>query len=189
MAETVTVWRHVLRSKHGWGVVLMDSTGIFSAVSAWGTFGHWWSHHGHKDFREFFLEKDWARWPDYAAGKFRPQRVYDEEKTFRKIRRWILEGRREGSLSKAEARREWDHFVEVVCGQHIMDWKHVDSISMEDFRTWYDGTGLSDASECAHYGEDPEAVGFVRTILPLLAEELRWDLEAEACARGEVAHG
>ncbi|QRK06029.1 hypothetical protein JQX13_38780 [Archangium violaceum] len=187
MSTPVTVWRYVLRSKHGWAVILMDSTGVFSAVSDWGNFGHWWSHHGHKDFREFFLGKDFARWPSYCAGKFRPEQVYDEEKTFQGIRRRILEWRRDGSLSKEEARREWDHFVEVACGQHFMEWKDVNSISKEDFHEWYDGTGMPDASECAYYGDDPQAVGFVQNILPLLAQAIEAELAAERSAAGGAA--
>lgn len=189
MSAPVTTWRYVLRQKGmGWAVIHMDSTGIFSAVSDWGSFGHWWSHHGHKDFREFFLGKDFAKWPDYCAGKFSSRRVYDEAETFQNIRRRILEGRRSGWLSEERARKEWDHFVEVACGQHLCSWEDVDTISEWDFRTWWEGTGLSDASECASYGADPQATGFVRNILPLLAEEVYWDLMAEACARGEVAH-
>lgn len=186
MSAPVTVWRYVLKSKSGWAVVLMDSTGIFSAVSDWGNFGHWWSAHGHKDFREFFIGKDFAKWPDYAAGKLQKGRVYDEEKTFQRIRERILRWRREGYLSKEKARREWDHFVEVVCGQHCMEWADVSSISQEDFRTWHDGTRLSDASECAIYGNDPQAVSFVQTILPLLAEAIQAELAAERGAAGGV---
>lgn len=186
MSTPITVWRYVLRSKRGWAVILMDSTGIFSAVSGWGNFGHWWSHHGHDDFRKFFLGKDFAQYPSYCAGKFRPATVYEEEKTFQGIRRRILEWRREGSLSKEEARKEWDHFVEVTCGQYFMKWKDVTSISEEDFRTWYDGTSLSDAAECAYYGDDPQAVGFVQTILPLLAEAIQAELAAE---QGRAAGG
>jgi len=188
--STPTVWRYVLRAgRANWAVVLLDSTGIFSAVSSWGNFAHWWSHNGHEDFREFFLGKDFVKGPNYFAGKFRTTRVYDEERTFQSIRERILRWRMEGFLTKEEARKEWDHFVAVAGGQYLMKWKDVRSISKDDFRTWYDGTGMSDAAECACYGEDPQAVGFVQNILPLLAEELRWDLMAEACARGEVAHG
>lgn len=187
MSAPVTVWRYVLRARGDWAVVLMDSSGIFSAVSSWGAFGYYWPRHGHQDFREFFLGKDVVTSPSYFAGKFRPELVYDEDRTFQRIRERILRSRREGDLSKEKAREEWDHFVEVACGQYASKWNDTHSISEEDFRTWYDGTSLHDAHECAFHGDHPDAVGFVQSFLPLLAEAIQAELVTERGAAGGAA--
>jgi len=82
VTDRVLVWRYALHPlpKGGWAKILLDSTGIFAAVSDWGNYAFVWSawKHGQEDFRTFVaeLEKD----PDYAAGKLMFQRVSPKER-------------------------------------------------------------------------------------------------------------
>jgi hypothetical protein len=180
MSTPVTLRRYVVRGPNrGWAIVVLGSDGYFSALSDWGGYAYMWTHHGHTDFREFFLKKDFAKHPDYMAEKLGRRRVYDGVQTFQGIARRILSSRRSGYLSKEEARKEWNHFEEVAAGQYGMKLRDGGELSQWDFRTWHDGTSLSDAGEAACHSHDPQAVGFVTNILPLLADAIQAELAAE----------
>ena len=101
----------------GWAnFTLNDSTGEFLITSDWGTYGHSWDTR-HLGFREGekrkltrFIAEAGA---DYITKKF----SYDKHRSFRQefdadgtketFRRTIIEARREGGLTKEQARKCW----------------------------------------------------------------------------------
>lgn len=143
-------------------VVICDD-GYFSTVSDYGNYGFWWGAAG-DCFRSFLCRLE----PDYLCGKLAPETVYYGQETEKNIRRRILEWRRDGSLSRDDARREWDLIGEV------------DIDRLEGFTLWYQDTRLPDASELAEYGHSKQALAFCEVAWPVLCAALRAELAAEA---------
>ncbi|MHB1418700.1 MAG: hypothetical protein ACYCX4_03810, partial [Bacillota bacterium] len=110
MSEDIQIWRYYIPSEdglEGWGIFLLDSTGMFAAVTDYGNYAFRWAYHGEKDFRKFVigLKND----PGYLLGKVLPNgKVYDGEETIKNIKETIIDVRRDGSWSKEQARKEWD---------------------------------------------------------------------------------
>lgn len=163
-------WRYHLPSQgmEGYAVVFIDSAGVFSAVSDYGSYGHVWSHHGCRDIREFIM--DLYKDPDYAAKKLNDCRpaVYDGEATEKHIRRMILEYRREMSWTKNQAREEW----ELLDGCNNVFYR-------SDFDDWYQHTRFDCANEFAVHRMNSQVMAFCTKVLPRLSQVLRDELMAE----------
>jgi hypothetical protein len=176
MSAPVTLRRYALPSINGegWAVVVLGSDGYFSTVSDWGNYAYWWGSHGREDFREFVIGL--AGSIDYAVGKLSPGRhTYDGPKTLASVKESICQLRRDGSLSREEARHEWD----------LLDRYDLED-SEGDLARWMDHTQLIEAWGYAVYSRDSNAVGYAKHVLPRLAEVLKAELEAERAAVPEV---
>lgn len=169
------MWRYHLPNvnSEGWCVAFLDGIGCFSVLSDYGNYGYRWPEAGwysrdskEIDFREFFLNCG----DHYILNKIAPREVYDGEETMRAIKERILDRRRHGNMSREEARREWDVLVEYHCG-------------VEDnevgFSDWLHDTRLEEAYECIRYSSHPQAVAFIKHVLPRLRVAIRESLEAE----------
>lgn len=73
--------------------------------SSFGSWANSWSHLG-QPFEEWLKEAE----KEYCAGKFLGSKAYtfDGEKTVKELRASLLECRREGSLTKNDAKSLWD---------------------------------------------------------------------------------
>lgn len=94
----------------GWANIVISSTGYFSAVSDFGNYAFFWTHHGCEDFRQFLYNahKTW----DYFASKLSygpgdKGMEYDATATYEMIKERILERRRDRTYTKEEAHSEW----------------------------------------------------------------------------------
>lgn len=165
--DDVTIHRYYLPSikGEGWAVVLIGSDGMFTALSDYGNYGYWWSHHGCKDVREFFLRA--TKDPDYFVRKLTHghQDIYDGDATVKDIKKYILEVRRDRSWTAEKARAEW----ELLDNYEIAD-------SSEGFSRWYDNTRIDEAYEYRHTKPQPQAVAFVEKVMRRLEEVIRLDL-------------
>ena len=165
----IQMWRYTLPTIdriEGWGIFLMDSTGIFAAVTDYGNYAYSWSHYGEKDFREFIigLEKS----PSYLLGKVaRHEYKYDGEETLKFIKKHILEYRRDANVTREEARKEWD-----LLEEYELEYEY-------GFNQWYESTSLDDAHEFYHESYSASAIGFAKKLIPRLAELLRAELDKE----------
>jgi len=166
----VAIHRYALPSikREGWAIITLSTDGMFSAVSDYGDYAHLWTHHGMKDFREFFTrpEDDW----DYIVNKLsHGRKVYDGRETVLAIKRDILSSRRDGSLDRDEAREEWDLLEE-----------HRSEIESHQigFHEWCKETNL-DTYEMSCWSYEGDLVAFGKKVLPRLAEAIRAELEAE----------
>lgn len=58
MTTPVRHWRYDVPGAPGIdrATVFLDSTGVFTSVSAYGAFGHWYDGPGTRDFREFIMQ-------------------------------------------------------------------------------------------------------------------------------------
>lgn len=163
---TPAIHRYVLRPQKdaaGWAVILLTGDGQFCAFSDRGNYAFWWTSHGSRDFRAFFLDAE----EDYLTNKFTSgvRDHFDAEKTTRLVREAILDRRRRGMMTREEAAAEWERASGLV------------GADAADFRDWLHDTKLQDAYEYGVYRPDPQAQSFVRDILlgrlvPLLRVEL-----------------
>lgn len=153
-------------SIEGWAHIIISNKGYFSAVSDYGNYAFYWSHHGMKDFRQFLvrIHKSW----DYVASKLGSQE-YSGEKTYNRVKEHILQERRAQRLSREEARREFSHLVE--------DCDHLDS--PRDFERWYMETKIEEAWEFYSEAYPASLQAFCKKTLKRLSEILEVDLRRE----------
>lgn len=166
-----TIRRYDVRGNvHGhaeWiGTFVISDDGYFSTVSGWGNYAFYWSHAG-QCFRSFLASID----TDYLLHKISRANEYDGEATGNAVRRHILTSRREGSMDREDARREWDLFL---------DNERLES--REHFAWWYTDTRISDASEFAEHDFPSEAKHFANLAWPHFVAALRAELDAERTA-------
>lgn len=76
-------------------------------VSSYGVFGHYWSHMG-EPFAQFIQDIE----PDYLLGKI-ARRETDAQKTIAAVRRQIIENRKDGSVTKDDAREAMEALREI----------------------------------------------------------------------------
>jgi hypothetical protein len=161
----VEIWRYVVPPERGegWGIFLIDSTGMFCAFTDFGNYCYKWTYHGCKDVRSFILEICNPHEYDYVLRKLMGDgKIYDSDATVQHIRQTIREQRRENGLTKEEARTEWERLKE-----------HNDLAFMEDFHNWYgEQQLLSDAYEMVCRRWPSDAMGFCQQLLPRLAQEI-----------------
>lgn len=163
----VKVWRYSIPpiNGQGWGIFLLDSTGMFAAVTDYGNCAFKWSHHGCKDFREFIAKIKPEKHNEYYIKKlFGGKDTFDGERTVKEIKRHILETRHMGDYSKEFARKEW----ELV--EYYSDMCDV------GFYNWCEQTNISDAHEFSNYDYSLNLKLFGSELLPRLAVLLREEL-------------
>ena len=161
----VQTWRYSLPNVQGegWAIIFIDETGCFTALSDWGDVGYRWNQRGLPEggFKRFLIQCE----DSYLISKFGSQRrEYDPEATLEAVKHDILQSRRDGQLSKEDAREEWDGL------------QTYDNLSNDhDFSQWYTTTKL-DAAElhCMRYVRD--VTNFVEKVMPRLREVLKAEL-------------
>lgn len=167
----IKFWRYALPSVDGvsgWGIFLMDSTGMFSCVTDYGNYAFKWTHHGMKDFREFFIDRSF----DYHVKKLFSEtggsKEFRPEETVERIKEYILEHRRDGYYTEEQARKEWD-LVESV------DWD-VGEISKHE---WYEQTSIQDGYEYFTYDYPARVKALRDKLFPRFSEMMKLELEKE----------
>ncbi|MFN0221458.1 MULTISPECIES: hypothetical protein [Paenibacillus] len=169
MKTDVKFWRYSIPSidGQGWGIFLLDSTGMFAAVSDYGNYAYFWplKNTGYNDFREFFGEADGY----YLMGKVAPsrKREYQGDRTEQSIRETILRMRRDDALTEADARMEWELLSST------------DFHYLEGFSIWYQQTNLPDAHEEAVYDYSADELAFSKILYPRFCEIVAKELEDE----------
>ncbi|MEK5058622.1 hypothetical protein BK126_03085 [Paenibacillus sp. FSL H7-0326] len=168
--KDVKFWRYYIPSTdeiEGWGIFLLDSTGMFAAVTDYGNYAYMWPlrNTGCNDFRDFFDHKD----AYYVLGKCAPSRgkEYQGDKTEELIRKTIVQMRRSGSFTEEEAREEWN----------LLD--SIDFYFREGFSQWYEQTNLYDAHEYSVHGYTASEKAFADKLFPRFCEAVAAELKAE----------
>jgi hypothetical protein len=165
--SVIKVWRYTLPpiKGEGWGVFLLDSTGMFSAFTDFGNYVYKWTHHESDDFREEVVSM--AKSHDYVLSKISHKDRIDNEATYNLIKAHLLSSRREDYLTRDEARKEWQLLHEAY---------EEGSFVVSD---WYEKTIFDDAHEYLIRTYPPNAKMFVEKLLPRLAEEIEKELKAD----------
>ena len=168
----VTVWRYELPSikGQGWGSFMLDSTGMFAAVTDYGNYSFRWGQHGKRDFRKFIADAGLSQ--GYMLSKLAPSggREYQGGETAENIKSAIIRRRWNRYLTEEQAREEWE-LVESC----DLEYK-------EGFHEWYNQTTLADAHEYSVYDYALDEKAFAEELLPRLVEELRTELAADVQA-------
>ena len=167
----IKFWRYSIPSIdgiEGWGIFLLDSTGMFSCVTDYGNYAFKWTHHGMDDFREFFLSDSY----DYYVNKLYKlnggQLEFQAEQTVKRIKESILRSRYEDHMDEETARKEWD-LLELI------DWD-MNEISQHE---WYQQTDLCDAHEYFIYDYPANVKALRDCLLPRFCEVIKRELESE----------
>lgn len=177
----VKFWRYSLPPQDGlsgWGIFLLDSTGMFAAVTDYGNYAYKWTHHGEDDFRNFVI--DVAHSPEYVVENLCQGRSkeYCGKKTFEVIKEYILEYQRNGTLTKETAKKEWALL-------HDEDYEEL--YYRENFHDWYQKTSIDCASEFSVYDYSNQAYSMAEKLLPRLAEVIKSELAAEETTQTKEA--
>ena len=152
----------------GWAIVFIDdATGCFTALSDWGNVGYRWPEGGLSgDFRAFLLDCD----DGYLTSKLGQNRKeYDAERTLEAVKEAILDDRKDGSLDKFAARREWER---------LDDFDNL--YSEHDFTAFCADTRLDDIGECYCSRYVSDVRNFVQHVMPRLRKLLKSELMTEA---------
>lgn len=168
--KDVKLWRYYLPNEkgEGWAIIVIGEDGFFSAVSDYGSYGYFWSHHGCKDVRQFFLRaaRDW----DYFLNKLAPKPwAFDGAETYKALRELILVHRRLRDWDRTYARTEWDTLQE----------SGLENGGLYEYYQWYENTRIDCAYEYSVYSPPSDAVAFCQKTLGRLALVLRDELTAE----------
>jgi hypothetical protein len=143
-----------VRSKgfpEGWGIIIVDSKGLFSAYSDFGNYTYHWSSFG-DDFVKFLLSID----DDYLSRKIcRNYQVYDGEGTLKAVQEAVTQAVEEKDLSEDDAEEE----------RRLIKRCH-DLYDTEDFSEWLRETRLTDALELVCRKTNPQLQGFLTNIWP-----------------------
>lgn len=168
--KEIKFWRYYVPNidGEGWGIFLLDSTGMFAAVTDYGNCAYRWTHHGEEDFRKFLQSGSWGY---YLSKLFPHEYEYDQDGTLEAIKQRILRRRFERYMDEDQAREEWD----------LLE-KYDNLYSSADFTRWYDETSLVDAEEYYRQDYSASAKAFCYKLLPRLSEMIEKELESEKTA-------
>lgn len=166
-AEPITLWRYTVPPEadkfSGWGIFLIDSSGMMTCVTDYGNYAFKWSSIGERDIRSFLCTCDQG----YLTGKLDSSKHYNENATIKHIKETIVEDRKSGALSRDVARTEWD----LLCDS--------DLFSEHDFGEWMKETSYADAYEFAVYNPSAAITAFCERLWPRLVAQLKQQLEQE----------
>jgi len=153
----------------GWGKFVIDSSGYFSAVSDYGNYAFQWSAFGEGvDFRDFLCSLN----SDYLMGKLGRRDWFDSTKTHGKIKRIIIEMRKDGSVTKEAARDVWEDMPNP-CDTET------------DYREYLEGKWgfFQDLCGIMDYDFPPDLMAFATRLYPRLVGEMRQEIKKE---KGEL---
>lgn len=153
----------------GWGIFLLDRSGIFTAVTDFGNFAYWFSLRENESVEEFLLSTR----PDQILCKIANQDVVDIEETIKYIKENLLYDRREGRFTEADARKEWKLIEEL---QEDLD-EYSNDVA---FQYWYDKTHIQFDDGFYQYKYPSAAVRFSNETFVRLQEKLRAELLSAA---------
>lgn len=170
---TVQTWRYDLHGNQqsNGGVFFIDSTGLCLAYSAYGAYGHRWTHPG-CPIRRFIADLE----PDYVyrkllLGRLRESEPFDGAATMRRVRAEIFE------IGNPERRAtEIDRISDY--GTEFDDDR--------DFEYWFSGTTIDEAWNFRETRRDRECWAFCTKLMPRLQTRLRLALRKEAGAAALV---
>lgn len=169
--QEVKFWRYYIPTVdglEGWGLFLLDSTGMFSAVTDFGNAAYKFEVREGEDIRKYFAKG--------VPGNLLPNlfynlRRYDGDETLRKVKEDIIYLRGDRSLTREEARAEWDLLFKN-------DFLENDA----NFVRWYDETTLCEAAENYTLSYPASCRAFVNKLMPRFSAAVAVELEAEGVA-------
>lgn len=171
--NAVTCWRYALPNTghyEGWAVVHVDSEGFLGIASDYGDYVYQWP--GRKnaggDFRRFLVALNAEDDQNYLMSKLSRRDVLDRKGTAENVREAVREMRRDGSLTKEEARECWN------AAQRFED---DDEYLEHDL--WDDILAIEDCEDLFAMTYSDQLKAFVRKEWPRIVAAIREDLAQE----------
>lgn len=168
-------WQYRIRGPKGewWADVILREGGLFAAVSDWQDGGNGyarhWTHMG-TDVRRFFEHME----PDYLNSKVGGPDVIDEEATRAALLRRLAE---DDDVNEEDRAAEQERIRDA---------------SFESELEWVDfvrESPMEDLWQCLAMKPNPMSWAFCTKVLPLLQEQIRAELAAEATNSSEAPKG
>lgn len=171
-----TCEKYTLRFNKGWdyAIFTIDAAGILQCHSSFGDYAYHWSAFG-ENFKEFLCRIE----PAYLIDKIADKTYLDFEDYQEKAKATTIEERRDGELTKEEARELWDFITndlddysgsyDLVCNEiyhnNILDKLYGGEVFYSNFMPVKDYT--------------PNAKAFAYDIFPKFVEILKHELEEQ----------
>ncbi len=171
MSEIVE--RYLIRVGGEWAYIYVDeANGVFTSYSSFGNYAYQWRSIGGRTLKAFLSGLDF----DYFMGKTRRDyRRFDYDATVEGIKEYIVDGRRQGSLTKDEARAAWRD-LEDISDENSSD-RFFDAFCWSKPLMHVYG---SDICDIARERPDPDSRGFWQKIWPEFLKKIAVTAEAAA---------
>jgi len=197
------MWRYRIpgSKRDSGGVVVIDETGLFTAVTDFGNYAHWWpgQHSGYSDFRLFIhnLSRKCAEYPDYLLEKVRRKRTEIDFKALRKkltlhifeMHKKHLSHKKKGCKNTRCSHGEWSpRNIHCHYERCDLEWRNKmlkfvkemsDKSELDELYHTYAIPDLDWSEGLVHYEWDCQALFFAREIMPRLHAQLDAELKAE----------
>lgn len=149
----------------GWGKFVIDESGYFSVVSDYGNYAFQWSAMGEGvDVRDFLSGLD----SDYLMGKLGRRNWFDSVATHKKIKRLIIEMRKDNNATKEKAREAWRDIPE----QYEFENTYREYLE-EHWSFFQDLCGIMD------YDFPPDLRAFAKKLYPRFVDSMQFDKAIE----------
>lgn len=165
--SNVKVWRYSIepeRTHNGWGIFLIDSTGIFTAVSDFGNYGYHFRCPAGEDFRQFVVGLASDHY-DYLAGKLGPCSGHQFPLDLEKTRAILIDGANES-------------FIGNELEDELANFNSFETESELDEMLRNTNLDLSDITFPRE--PDNDLKNFCTILMPRLAKIIREELNAES---------
>lgn len=155
-----------LKHKCLWAKIMIDENAwMFSCISDCGNFSYRWPSESHITFKKFLTQIDTG----YLLRKIEPfPTKFNQEATFKNLVRALIEQRREGNITKEQAREDMNVIKEF-------EFDGSEDLLMERL-LYHTKTFSGDYEWTANLmvkEHTPGAITFVKDIFPLLQEVLK----------------
>ncbi len=141
-----------------WSHITIDEeSGTFMATGSFGSFGHIWNSIGDRTLKEFLAGIDRQYFFEKTRGA--TAKTFDFDRSVKALKEQIIDMRRQGDLTKDEARRAWR---EVGWLDHTSSAHHfVDQVLSEEALGRY---FRDDYWDIPQFSLSPDCVGFWEVI-------------------------
>ena len=168
--------RYDLRFARGeWAIFTIDENGgLFNCHSSYGDYSYSWPNHGRKTFKHFLIEITRDYW--YLLNKVSDKTYFNFDKTVAEWKKKIIEWRKELSITQEQARDAFDVINDLEDGMSA-DYTYMRLVESDEIRA-LEVADEWEVFDCVK--EYPrEAMFFAEKIMPMLAEVLKDEIEAE----------
>lgn len=199
--SNVKIWRYRLpKSKFDQGgVVILDETGLFCAVTDFGNYSYWWpwgsEDRAREDFRSFIAGICDKKYPDYILGKLAKKTELDAPAVQRWLKLITFQHWKAHERCKRRKCEKCEGPVYGVwrphsgCGttEFNNDWMRKTLKQISDIQEKHDLSEFSgfsrllfDLSDCPNLTYDSHTMFFAKELLPRLAKCIQDDLASES---------
>jgi hypothetical protein len=159
-----------LKWRCAWAKIIIDENSwMFSCISDTGNFSYRWPSESHRVFKKFLTQIDMG----YLMRKIEPRaNKFDYEETISRLKKWLFQDRREGTISKETARGDYEALLDF-------EYENSPDLLMNHLteNTKLFSEDYSYTADHFQYNHTPEAITFTEVVFPLLQEVLKIEIK------------